>query len=81
MFLRFIPIVAYRATRETEFLTDMLADFKGVLVSDFYSGYDSLSCMHQKCLIHLVRDLNDDLFKNPLDCDLPQFLYPTGMRV
>jgi len=29
----------YRATRETEFLTDMLADFKGVLVSDFYSGY------------------------------------------
>ena len=64
----------YRATRETKFLTDMLADFKGVLISDFYPGYDSLSCMQQKCLIHLVRDLNDDLFKNPLDLEFEQLV-------
>jgi transposase-like protein len=64
----------FRATRETEFLTDMLADFKGVLISDFYSGYDSLLCLHQKCLIHLVRDINDDLFRNPLDLEFVQLV-------
>src|SRR5262249_21138137 len=32
----------YRPNREAAFLQDLLKDFKGVLVSDFYSGYDSL---------------------------------------
>jgi hypothetical protein len=39
----------------------VLKDFKGVLVSDFYSAYDSMDCPQQKCLIHLMRDLNDDM--------------------
>jgi hypothetical protein len=42
-------------------------DFKGVLVSDFYSGYDSLPCPQQKCLVHLIRDLNSDLTSNAYD--------------
>ena len=42
-------------------------DFKGVLVSDFYSGYESLPCKQQKCLVHLIRDMNDDLMGNPYD--------------
>lgn len=50
----------------------MLTGFDGVLISDFYAGYDSLPCLHQKCLIHLVRDLNDDLFRNPLDWEFEQ---------
>jgi hypothetical protein len=33
-----------------------LTPFKGVMVSDFYSLYDSLNCAQQKCLIHLTRD-------------------------
>jgi hypothetical protein len=28
------------------------------LISDFYKGYDSLDCIHQKCLIHLMRDVS-----------------------
>ena len=54
----------FRTNRKADFLKNLLKGFEGVLVSDFYSGYDSLPCLQQKCLIHLVRDLNDDLFKN-----------------
>src|SRR5262249_15500270 len=28
---------------------------------------DSLSCAQQKCLVHLIRDINDDLKANPYD--------------
>jgi predicted RecB family nuclease len=57
----------YRDSREGTFLKEMLQGFKGVLVSDFYTAYDSLDCPQQKCLIHLLRDLNEDLLKNPFD--------------
>jgi hypothetical protein len=40
---------------------------KGILVTDFYAAYDTIDCPQQKCLIHLIRDLNDDLLKNPFD--------------
>ena len=59
----------YTRTRESEWLKTFLADFRGVLVTDFYSGYDALPCAKQRCLIHLLRDLNDDLFKHPYDED------------
>ena len=49
----------YRPDRKADFLTEFLADFNGVLVTDFYSGYDSLDCAKQKCLVHFLRDLND----------------------
>ena len=58
-----------RQNREAEFLKDFLKEFKGVLVSDYYSGYDSLPCPQQKCLVHLIRDLNEDLFKNQFDSE------------
>ncbi len=57
----------YRPTREGQFLNDLFKDYKGVLISDFYAAYDSLACLQQKCLIHLIRDLNDDLRANPFD--------------
>jgi hypothetical protein len=47
----------------------MLAKFSAVLISDFYTAYDSLKCEQQKCLLHLVRDIDDDLLKNPLDIE------------
>jgi len=40
------------------------------MVSDFYAAYDTINCVQQKCLIHLIRDINDDLFKNPFDEEL-----------
>jgi len=60
----------YRETREGEWLQILLKDFKGVLVSDFYPAYDGIQCQQQKCLIHLIRDLNDDILKHPYDEEL-----------
>lgn len=57
----------YTSTREVGFLQDLLRDYKGVIISDFYPGYDTLNVKRQKCLVHLLRDLNDDLFKNPFN--------------
>ena len=62
----------YSDTREGDLVQTMLKDFKGVLVSDFYAAYDSIQCPQQKCLIHLIRDLNDDVLKHPYDEELKQ---------
>jgi len=61
-------------TRETTLIQEMLSDYKGVLVSDFYGGYDAVACRQQKCLSHLIRDLNDDLWKNPFNLELESFV-------
>ena len=68
----------YRPNREGGFLRDLLSDFRGVLVTDFYSAYDSLDCPQQKCLIHLMRDMNQDLLNNPFDEDLRAITRPFG---
>jgi hypothetical protein len=60
-------VFMYRPTREGNFVKEVLKEFRGVLVSDFYSAYDSLSCPQQKCLVHLIRDMNQDLLNNPFD--------------
>jgi len=60
----------YRPSREGSFLHEIFRNFTGVLVSDFFTAYDSLECEQQKCLVHLVRDIDDDVMKNPLDMEL-----------
>jgi transposase len=60
-------VYLYADTREGEMIQSLLRDFRGVLVSDFYAAYDSINCPQQKCLIHLIRDLNDDLLKQPFN--------------
>jgi predicted RecB family nuclease len=64
----------YRPNREGGFLTELLQGFTGVLVSDFYAAYDSLPCFQQKCLVHLIRDINSDLIKNPFDGEFKDFV-------
>jgi len=64
----------YTETREGDMLKTLLAEFKGVLVSDFYAVYDAINCPQQKCLIHLIRDLNDDVLKNPFDDELKEII-------
>lgn len=54
-------IYIYRPTREGDFLRELLKEFRGVLVSDFYNTYDGIECPQQKCLIHLMRDINQEL--------------------
>ena len=53
----------------------MLTAFKGVLVSDFYAGYDSVDCAQQKCLIHLLRDINQDVLKEPFNVELEELAH------
>ena len=60
----------YTETREGGLVAEMFDGFSGVLVSDFYAAYDGVKCVQQKCLIHLIRDLNTDLFKSPFDEEL-----------
>ena len=38
----------YRSSREGSFLPELFKDFNGVLVSDFYTAYDSLDCPKQR---------------------------------
>ncbi len=61
-----------RPDRNAAFLHELLRGFRGVLVSDFFSGYDSLECAQQKCLVHLMRDVNDGLLADPLDQELKE---------
>jgi predicted RecB family nuclease len=60
----------YAESRESGTLDEVLDGFRGVLVSDFYAGYESVPCAQQKCLIHLMRDINEDLHRNPFDEEL-----------
>ena len=72
--------VVYRLspTRETVLVHDILQGYDGVLVSDFYGGYDSMKCRQQKCWGHLLRDLNDDLWKNPFLEEYERFVVQAG---
>jgi hypothetical protein len=57
-------------SREGETVQELLKNFKGVLVSDFYAAYDAIACPQQKCLIHLMRDLNEEILNNPFDVEM-----------
>lgn len=61
-------------TREAKLVHDLLATYKGVVITDFFSGFDSLECPQQKCWSHLIRDLNDDLWKAPFNHELGVFV-------
>ncbi|HJT57565.1 MAG TPA: IS66 family transposase [Ktedonobacteraceae bacterium] len=61
-------------TREANIAHEFLKDYTGILVSDFYSGYDAIACKQQKCWVHLIRDLNDDLWKYPFDSEYETFV-------
>ncbi|MEM7127146.1 MAG: IS66 family transposase [Chloroflexota bacterium] len=67
-------IFKLRETREAEVVHEFLANYNGILISDFYPGYDSVNCRQQKCWVHLIRDLNEDLLVNPFDKELEQFI-------
>ena len=60
----------YSPSREASVLDRVLAGFNGVLVSDFYAAYDGVPCPQQKCLIHLLRDINEEVLKHPFNGEL-----------
>jgi hypothetical protein len=61
-------------SRESDIVHKTLHGYKGILVSDFYGGYDSVPCKQQKCWVHLLRDINDDLWKSPFDKEYEIFV-------
>jgi hypothetical protein len=71
-----------RDSRNGQFLIDRLNGFDGVLVSDFFTAYDAVECSQQKCLIHLIRDMNEDMKSNPFDGELKSIVqaFATVMR-
>ena len=60
----------YTENRVGEFIQNLLKNYHGVLVSDFFTAYDSINCPQQKCLIHLIRDLNTEVLNQPYDQEL-----------
>lgn len=61
-------------TRETTIVQEVLAQYQGVLISDFYGGYDSIPCSQQRCWAHLIGDLNDDIREHPFDKEYEEFV-------
>jgi len=61
-------------TREANIVHETLAKYDGTLISDFYPGYDSVPCKQQKCWVHLIRDLNNDLRENISDVEYETFV-------
>jgi len=64
----------YTPTRSGDTIQAMLRDFSGVLVTDFYAVYDAIQCPQQKCVIHFIRDLNEELLNHPYDDELKQLV-------
>ncbi len=56
----------YPKTRAGHVVTDVLGDdYMGVLVSDFYAGYNSHCGLHQRCWVHLLRAVHELCCKFP----------------
>ncbi len=65
--------------RDISLLKKLLNGYSDVLISDFFSGYDSVDCLQQKCWVHLIRDLNNDPWKNPYDKEYMEFVVSIPM--
>jgi transposase len=60
----------YRHSRGSIVVKEVLGEeFTGALVSDFYAAYNIYDGLKQRCWVHLMRDLEALVEKNP---DLPQ---------
>ena len=61
-------------TRDSSIAHQVLDEYNGVVISDFFAGYDALECPQQKCWVHLIRDINDDMRKSPFDTEFENFV-------
>ncbi len=62
------------ASREAATAHGFLKEYRGVLISDFFAGYDNINCTQQKCWVHFIRDLNNDLWEVPFDKEFEAFV-------
>ena len=75
--------------RRTKAMVDAAlgADFAGVLVTDFYAAYNHYDGEHQRCWVHLLRDIHELKRQHPTDAVVGRWarhiyrLYRTAKRV
>ncbi len=53
-----VKYLLYRRSRGKQIVEEVIGDkFEGVLVSDFYAAYNTHLGYHQRCWVHLIRDI------------------------
>jgi transposase len=61
-------------SRGQKVVEDVLGkSFNGVLVSDFYGGYNRIACVKQKCWTHLLRDFRELKKKYPKSAEIKTY--------
>src|SRR5437763_3576952 len=61
----------YHHSRSGDVIKELVGEsFEGVMGSDFYAGYNKYLGPHQRCWVHLLRDIRDLKKKYPDDADL-----------
>ena len=64
----------YRRSRSAEVVKEVLGEeFGGVVVSDFYGAYNAHLGLHQRCWVHLLRDIHELKEKHSADKGLKQW--------
>ena len=69
-----VKYLLYRKSRGRQVVREAIGDeFEGVLVSDFYGGYNVHQGYHQRCWAHLLRDINKLIADYPDHYQLKQW--------
>jgi transposase len=69
------PLRYFRRGNRAKAMVDALLgeQFGGVLVTDFYASYDHYPGPHQRCWVHLLRDIQELRRKHPADAGLARW--------
>jgi transposase len=69
-----VSVYVIEPSRAQKVVKDVLGEsYGGILVSDFYGGYNKISCRKQKCWTHLLRELHVLKEKHPNDREVEYF--------
>lgn len=69
-----VRLFLYKQTRKGQIVEEVLGkDYMGVLVSDFYGGYNIHYGEHQRCWAHLLKDISQIAKLLPINQELQNF--------